>query len=90
MCLYLPRAEVWTIVEAIMVRNRQIRYSQIPNKGGALKRTIHLTIEEQVLKEAKKQCIDDSVSLSSIVQELLTIWTSGSPLFREMIEKAKK
>lgn len=55
-----------------------------------MKRTIHLTIEEQVLKEAKKQCIDDSVSLSSIVQELLTIWTSGSPLFREMIEKAKK
>jgi len=44
-----------------------------------------LTIDEAVIKDSKKQCIDDGVSLSSIVQELLTIWTSGSPLFREMI-----
>ena len=55
-----------------------------------MKKTIHLTIDEKVIKEAKKKCIDKGVSLSSIVQELLTIWTSGSPLFREMIEKAKK
>jgi len=50
---------------------REIRYSQIPNKGGALKRTIHLTIDEKVLKDAKKKCIDKEVSLSAIVEALL-------------------
>lgn len=36
-----------------------------------MKKTIHLTIDEKVIKEAKKRCIDAGVSLSSIVEALL-------------------
>ena len=36
-----------------------------------MKRTIHLTIDEKVLKDAKKKCIDKEVSLSAIVESLL-------------------
>ena len=54
-----------------------------------MKRTIHLSIDEKVIKEAKKQCIDDGVSLSHVVQATLEVWISGSPLYREMIENAK-
>ncbi len=36
-----------------------------------MKKTIHLTIDEKVIKEAKKKCIDKGVSLSAIVEALL-------------------
>jgi len=36
-----------------------------------MKKTIHLTIDEKVIKAAKKKCIDEGVSLSSIVEALL-------------------
>ena len=36
-----------------------------------MKRTIHLSIDEQVIKDAKKRCIDEGASLSQLVEGLL-------------------
>ena len=46
-----------------------------------MKRTIHLTIDEQVIKDAKKRCIDEGVSLSKLVEGLLLKRLSDSRKF---------
>lgn len=42
-----------------------------------MKRPIHLSIDVDVLKEARKKCLDYDKSLSEVVERLLVNWATG-------------